>query len=318
MSPAKRQDDARRMRPRQLTPTAGTSARSLVLSATERLRSAGSPSPRLDAELLVAHAFGRDRTWVHAHPDASLDQSEARGLDEWLARRTTGEPIAYIRGFKEWFSLRVATDSRALIPRPETELLAEAAIEEIAGRLVRDDAPISVWEVATGSGAVALAVALRFRAALVLGRIRLAASDVSAEALELAAENLAATGVAGLVTLGCGDLLEPAVLPAPLLPDVVIANLPYVPSAEVDAGAGSLRFEPRAATDGGEDGMDVIRRLLEQLPARLAPAGVALLEVGDGQAEIIRELLPSLPMAAEMATLADLSDVQRVVRIDRL
>jgi release factor glutamine methyltransferase len=306
------------VRPRDLAPTAGASARSLVLTATERLRSAGSPSPRLDAELLVAHAFGRDRTWVHAHPDASLDEVEARRLEEWLSRRATGEPIAYIRGFKEWFSLRVATDSRALIPRPETELLAEAAIEEIAGRLVRDDAPMSVWEVATGSGALALAVALRFRAALVLGRIRLAASDISAEALELASENLAANGVAGLVTLGCGDLLEPAVLPAPLLPDVVIANLPYVTSAEVDEGAGSLRFEPRAATDGGADGMDVIRRLLEQLPARLAPGGAALLEVGDGQAEVIRELLPELPMPAEMATLADLADIQRVVRIDRL
>jgi release factor glutamine methyltransferase len=306
------------MRPRDLAPTAGAGARSLVATATERLRSAGSPSPRLDAELLVAHAFGRDRTWVHAHPDASLDEPEARRLDEWLERRSAGEPIAYIRGFKEWFSLRIKTDARALIPRPETELLAEAAIEEIAGRLVRDDAPISVWEVATGSGAVALAVALRFRAALVLGRVRLAASDISAEALELASENLAANGVAGLVTLGCGDLMEPAVLPSPLLPDVVIANLPYVTSAEVAAGSGSLRYEPPSATDGGVDGMDVIRRLLEQLPTRLAAGGVALLEVGDGQADVIRELLPNLPMPAEMATLADLADVQRVVRIDRL
>ena len=306
------------MKSRDLVPTAGAGARSLVAAATERLQSAGSPSPRLDAELLVAYAFGRDRTWVHAHPDAFLDEPDARRLDEWLERRASGEPIAYIRGFKEWLSLRIATDSRALIPRPETELLAEAAIEEIAGRLVRDDAPISVWEVATGSGAVALALALRFRAALVLGRIRLAASDISAEALELASENLAANGVAGLVTLGCGDLLEPAVLPAPLLPDVVIANLPYVSSAEVEAGSGSLRFEPRAATDGGADGMELIRRLLEQLPTRLAAGGVALLEVGEGHADVIRELLPGVAMPAEMATLADLADVQRVVRIDRL
>ncbi len=296
---------------------ASPDVRSLVLSATDRLRATASPTPRLDAELLVAHAFDRDRTWLHAHPDASLDEPEARRLDEWVERRAAGEPIAYIRGFKEWLSLRIATDARALIPRPETELLAEAAIEEIAGRLVRDDASISVWEVATGSGAVTLALALRFRTALALGRVRLAASDVSAEALELASENLAAHGVDGLVTLGCGDLLEPAVLPAPLLPDVVIANLPYVRSDEVEAGAGSLRFEPRVATDGGPDGMDVIRRLLSQLPSRLAEGGVALLEVGEGQADAIRAILPTLPMPAEMATLSDLAGIERVIRIDR-
>jgi release factor glutamine methyltransferase len=290
---------------------------SAIAAGTERLRTAGSPTSRLDAELLVGHAFGRDRSWVLAHPDAFLDPPQAARLDDWLSRRAAGEPIAYIRGFKEWLSLRIATDPRALIPRPETELLAEAAIEEIADRLVRDDAPIAAWEVATGSGAVALALALRFRAALTLGRVRLAASDVSAEALELAAENLAANGVNGLVTLGCGDLLEPAVLPAPLLPDVVIANLPYVASDEVASAAGSLRFEPHAALDGGPDGMDVIRRLLDQLPARLGPGGVALLEVGAGQADTIRELLPELPMAAEMATLRDLAGIERVVRIDR-
>jgi release factor glutamine methyltransferase len=291
--------------------------RSLVADATQRLRSAGSPTPRLDAELLVGHAFGRDRAWLHAHPEASLEPDECARLDAWVQRRAAGEPIAYIRGFKEWLSLRIATDARALIPRPETELLAEAAIEEIAGRLVRDDAPISAWEVAAGSGAVALALALRFRAALALGRVRLAASDISAEALELAAENLAANGVDGLVTLGCGDLLEPAVLPVPLQPDVVIANLPYVPSDEVAAGTGSLGYEPRTATDGGRDGLDVIRRLIDQLPGRLAPGGTVLLEVGDGQAEAIRELLPRLPMPVEMATLPDLAGVQRVVRIDR-
>lgn len=296
---------------------AGRGAGPLIAAATARLRTAGSPTSRLDAELLVGHAFGRDRSWVLAHPEASLDAAQAARLDDWVARRVAGEPIAYIRGFKEWHSLRIATDPRALIPRPETELLAEAAIEEIADRLVRDDAPISVWEVATGSGAVALALALRFRAALTLGRVRLAASDLSPEALELAAENLAANRVDALVTLGCGDLLEPAVLPAPLLPDVVIANLPYVKSDAVAAGAGSLRFEPHSALDGGPDGMGVIRRLVDQLPAGLGSGGVALLEVGAGQADTIRELLPELPMDAEMATLRDLAGIDRVVRIDR-
>jgi release factor glutamine methyltransferase len=98
----------------------GIDAGSLVTTATERLRTAGSPTPRLDAELLVAHAFGRDRTWLLAHPDGLLDPAAAATLATWLERRAAGEPIAYIRGFKEWLSLRVLTDPRALIPRPET------------------------------------------------------------------------------------------------------------------------------------------------------------------------------------------------------
>jgi release factor glutamine methyltransferase len=171
--------------------------------------------------------------------------------------------------------------------------------------------------VATGSGAVTLALALRFRTALALGRVRLAASDLSAEALELASENLEAHGVAPLVSLGCGDLLDPPVLPAPLLPDVVIANLPYLTTAEAASGEGSLRHEPRSALDGGPDGLDVVRRLLAQLPDRLAAGGTALLEIGAGQADAVRRLVADLPVAAAMGTLPDLAGIERVVRIDR-
>ncbi len=294
-----------------------SSARGLVADATERLRAAASPTPRLDAELLVSHAFGRDRTWLLAHPDAILDPAASTTLSGWLERRVAGEPVAYNRGFKEWLSRRVITDPRALIPRPETELLAEAAIDEIAARLVRDAEPIAAWEVATGSGAVTLALANRFRTALGLGRLRLAASDLSPEALELASENLAAAGVAGLVALGCGDLLEPPVLPAPLKPDVVVANLPYLTTEQATSGEGSLRFEPRTALDGGRDGLDVIRRLIEQVPGRLAPGGVALLEIGAGQADAVRELVAATPMDADAGTLRDLAGIERVVRVDR-
>ena len=295
---------------------ADADARGLVTAATERLRRSGSPSARLDAELMVAHAFGRDRAWLAAHPEAALEARAASALAGWLERRANGEPIAYIRGFKEWLSLRVITDRRALIPRPETELLAEAAIEELAARLVRDTRPIAAWEVATGSGAVTLALALRFRTSIALGRVRLAASDLSAEALELASENLSAHGVAGLVALGTGDLLEPAVLPSPLRPDVVIANLPYLTSDEASSGEGSLRHEPREALDGGPDGLAVVRRLLDQLPERLAPGGTVLLEIGAEQAEAVREHVAGLRVPASVGTLRDLSGIERVVRVD--
>lgn len=289
----------------------------MVLAGTQLLRAAGSPSPRLDAELLVSHAFGRDRAWLLAHPEAVLPQADADELRRWFGRRADGEPIAYIRGFKEWLSLRILTDRRALIPRPETELLAEAAIAEIAARLVADDAQIAAWEVGTGSGALAVALAVRFRTSLALGRLRLGATDISAEALELAAENLATHGVPGLVSLGCGDLLDPPVLPAPQQPDVLIANLPYLTSVEVASGGGSLRFEPRLALDGGADGLDLIRRLLALLSQRMAPGGVALLEIGQGQLPPVRDQVARLPLAWRVTALKDLAGLERVVRIER-
>lgn len=269
----------------------------------------------------MGHAFGRDRAWLLAHADTVLEARAAAELEGWVARRAAGEPIAYIRGWKEWLSVRVAVDPRVLIPRPETELLAEAVIGEIAARLVgegapRDDAPIVAWDVGTGSGVVALAVALRFRTALALGRLRLIASDVSPDALEVAADNLASHGVGGLVTMATGDLLDAAGGRLPR-PDVVAANLPYVPSADVDAGAGSLGYEPREALDGGPDGLDPVRALLGQLPARVAEGGVVLLEVGAGQAETVRDLAARLPVRVETATLPDLAGIDRVVRIAR-
>ncbi len=235
----------------------------------------------------------------------------AAALDGLVERRVAGEPIAYLRGFKEWRSLRIRTDARALIPRPETEQLVEAAVAELAERLARDDAPIVAWDVGTGSGAIAVALALRFRTALSLGRIRLIASDRSADALELAAENLAARGVAGLVDLACADLLEPAGVSLPA-PDVVVANLPYVPTAEVAAAGGSLAHEPAAALDGGADGLDVVRRMLDRIDAHVAPGATLLLEIGAGQSIAVTELAPA---GASVTVAADLAGIDRVVRI---
>lgn len=280
-----------------------------VGTATVRLREAGSPTPRLDAELLVAHLADRDRTWLLAHPDAPSPDPLA--LEALLTRRMAGEPIAYLRAFKEWRSLRIRTDARALVPRPETEGLVDAAVAELAERLARDAETIVAWDVGTGSGAIAVAVALRFRAALALGRIRLVASDSCPDALELAAENLAEHGVAELVDLACADLLEPAGASLPR-PDVVIANLPYVPSAEVASAGGSLAHEPHAALDGGPDGLDVVRHLLAMAPDRVAPGGTLLLEIGAGQSEAVRDLAPR---EAALSVSADLAGVDRVVRI---
>jgi release factor glutamine methyltransferase len=284
-----------------------------LTAAAATLRAAGSPSPRLDAEVLVAWAFERDRAWLLAHLDEPISDVAAEDLDAWVARRARAEPIAYIRGFKEWYGLRLATDARALIPRPETELLVEAAIAEIAARLVRDDRPVTVRDVGTGSGAVAVALARRFRSALALGRLRLVASDASPDAMELASDNLSAHGVGHLVTAVVADLLDRVGdLPEP---DIVLANLPYLRTDEVAAGTGSLPWEPRAALDGGDDGLDLVRRLLVALPGVLPPDGCALLEIGAGQAGAVSGLVAGLPGRWSTETTRDLAGVERIVRI---
>jgi release factor glutamine methyltransferase len=266
--------------------------------------------------VLVAWAFERDRAWLLAHLEEPVPEERLSELREWVSRRARREPIAYIRGFKEWYGLRIATDHRALIPRPETELLVDAAIGEVAERLVRDDRPITAWDVGTGSGAVAVALARRFRSALALGRLRFIASDASPDAMELASDNLAAHGVGHLVTAVVADLLDgPAPLP---VPDVVVANLPYLRTDEVATGTGSLAWEPGSALDGGINGLDVIRSLLQHLPRRLAPDGSALLEVGAGQATSVSEIVAGLPGRWSTGTTRDLADIERVVTIRRV
>lgn len=282
-----------------MRPTVGTS----LASAIALLRVAGSPTPRLDAEVLLGHALGRDRSWLLAHPEVPVDTTAFESL---LERRAEGEPIAYIRGFKEWHSLRIRTDPRALIPRPETELLADAAADAIAERLGAGRTVVA-WDVGTGSGAIPVVLGLRFVDELHHGSLRLIASDVSADALALAAENLADNGLHG-VDLRQADLL----VGADSTPDVVTANLPYVRTVDVAAAHGSLAFEPRQALDGGPDGLDIIRRLLASLPGAVALGASVFLEVGVGQAEAVKALAPA---GASVTVTHDLAGVERVVRI---
>jgi len=284
-----------------------------LAEAVERLRASGSPSPRLDAEVLLAHISDRDRSWLLAHGEAALDDVVDRAFRAAVRRRMTGEPVAYIRGFKDWHSLRIRTDARALVPRPETEGLAEAAVADIEARLARQGCgsrPVVVWEVATGSGAVAVALGLRFRAALDAGKLMLLASDVSSDALELAMENLAEHGVSGFVTLLHADLLTASGGWSLPRPDVVVANLPYLSTAEVDAAAGSLAHEPRVALEAGSDGLRLLRRLFAELPAKAPRGATVLLEVALGQADAVAALAPATATADAMH---DLSGVPRVL-----
>jgi release factor glutamine methyltransferase len=297
-----------------------------LAAAVERLRAGGSESARLDAELLLAHALGVERTTVLAHPEGAVGPEAAARLLDHLARRGAGEPVAYIRGLKEFHGVAFAVDSRALIPRPETEVLVDLALGAIGDRLGRaprppGTPPLAVADVGTGSGAIAVALAVALRRRGMLGEVEIIASDASAEAADLARENAVAQGVGDRVAVATADLLPPPGRPAGLLAvparfDVVCANLPYVPSAVVPELPVAASFEPPAALDGGPDGLDVIRRLLTVLPERVAAVGVALLEIGDDQGPALRAAAAERLPGWEVRIEPDLAGRPRVAVLD--
>jgi release factor glutamine methyltransferase len=290
----------------------------LVASATDRLAAAGSGSPRLDAELLLAQAVGTDRTGILAHPAALVGDGPRATFEALLARRELGEPVAYLRGFREFHGLAIATDDRALIPRPETELLVDTALGAVSTRLTAHprsagSPPLRVADVGTGSGAIAVALVAALRRRRMADQVLVDAIDLSGEALQLARENAAGHGVADRMTFTLGDLLPERAIPPYA---VICANLPYVATGDLAGLAAELAYEPSEALDGGPDGLDVIRRLLDLLPGTLAEDGVALLEIGADQGEgIARETASRLP-GWSCAVQADLAGLPRLARIE--
>lgn len=300
-----------------------TATRALVEAGTERLRAAGSDTPRLDAELLLAYAIGVDRTAVIAHGDAPVGADATATYDALLARRVAGEPVAYLRGIKEFHGIALTVDARALIPRPETELLVDTALAAVMTALTSgyDRArPLRVADVGTGSGAIGVALAVALRAKRVPpDDVDFVAVDVSEDALDLARENAVAHGVGDRLRFVASDLLPPGARSSSF--DIVLANLPYVRSGELDASAGkpvSTTFEPRLALDGGPAGLTVIARLLDQLEWALAVDGLALLEIGGDQGEAARALVAERLPGWVCDVLSDLSGLPRVLRVRRV
>jgi release factor glutamine methyltransferase len=274
------------------------SVREALGSATDALGAAGIEDPRLDAEVLLEQATGWDRARIAANPESELPARSGRRFGEMVRRRLRREPVAYIVGAKWFRSIELAVDPRVLIPRPETELLVELALE------LR---PRSVLDIGTGSGAVALAIADELPACEVT------ATDASAGALEVARANAARLGLAGRVRL-----VEGTFPPGADGFELVVANLPYVSEAE---WAGLMpevaEWEPREALLAGPDGLDAIRSVLPECVHRLrrsaADERAALaLEVGEGQAEAVAALFREAGFGA-IQTRSDLAGIPRVV-----
>jgi release factor glutamine methyltransferase len=269
---------------------AGT-VREALGAAVDALRAAGVGAAELDAELLLIEATGRDRADLAAEPEAGVSPASARAFGEMVRRRLRREPLAYIVGRKGFRGMELAVDPRVLIPRPETELLVEVALE------LR---PKTVLDVGTGSGAVALAVADE------LPEAEVTATDSSPGALEVSRSNAARLALSGRVRFIEGSV------PAGLRFDLVLANLPYISEGEWGQLQPEIReFEPREALVAGPRGTEAIESLLQELRAGPPPGGVAL-EVGAGQADEVAGLVRAARYTAVEAR-RDLVGIERVV-----
>ncbi len=292
--------------PEATTGSGGPTVEALA-AATDALAAVGIPEARLDAELLLAAASGRGRASLIADPGAELPPAVSRLYGEFVRRRLRREPVAYIVGTKGFRRIELAVDRRVLVPRPETELLVEVALERGPGR---------VLDVGTGSGAIALALADEMPEATIV------ATDISPGALEVARANAERLGLAGRVHFQAGTVPEGEAF------DLVVANLPYV--AERDwAGLEPevTQWEPREALLAGEDGLDAYRELLAPMdegpaeclrptfsdaPEVLAGTAAVAVEIGEGQAVEVAELMRDAGFA-EVGVLADLAGIERVV-----
>ncbi len=273
-----------------------------LAQAVTRLGNEGVDSPRLDAELLLAHVLGVNRAVILARPDQPLKPKELTRYRDLVTRRANREPLAYILGHREFYGLDFAVDPRALIPRPETELLVEHALS-IARQ---HDLPLQIADVGAGSGAIAVTLAVH------LPRATLYALDASAGALAVVAENSRRHHVVRRVRCLQSDLL--LALPGPV--DLITANLPYVTSEEWQDLIPEIRdHEPRAALDGGPDGLDLIRRLLTTAGSYLCPGGALLLEIGASQGVAVTTLASKYFPQARVQVHPDYAGLDRLVII---
>lgn len=263
-------------------------------------------APRLSAEILLAHALRCDRIELYTRHDARPSPAQREAFRETVRQAATGRPIAYLIGYKEFFSLRFEVTPDVLIPRPETELLVERTIHLVraAPNEIR-----RILDVGAGSGCIAISLARH------LPDVTICANDVSAAALEVAKRNARRHDVHERIEFRLGDLLEPWIDGPPF--DVIVSNPPYVATGDAASLAANVRdYEPHAALFAGDDGLSILRRLATQTPQHLTPAGHLLLEVAYDQAIAVRGLLDECGWTAIVAY-KDLAQHERVVHARR-
>jgi release factor glutamine methyltransferase len=262
----------------------------------------GIPDSNLEAEVLLRHALQYDRANFYASLREQLSSGKLEIVKNLVNRRTQGEPLAYITQHKEFYGLDFCVTPAVLIPRQETELLVDEALKFAT---TKGEGNISVADVGTGSGAIAISIAVN------LPHAKVYATDCSGEALEIADFNRRKHEVADRITILKGDLLAP--MPQPV--DLIISNPPYISSDLLPGLAPEVRREPRTALDGGKEGLEVISRLLEQAPARLNAGGSMLVEISPEQTTAVSEMAMAQFPIADISYANDLMDLPRCIHV---
>jgi len=278
----------------------GSRVKAQLAKTRATLEATGIPYPWLDAEILVAHVLHSSRERLHSHPERPLTAAQRQRLSRLTARRAARVPVPYLIGEREFYGHMLRVTPAVLIPRPESELLVELAVDWLTAH---PDAR-RVIDLGTGSGAVAISVAIA------VPHVGIEARDVSARALRVAAENVARYRLRRRIAIVKGDLLQGA---APA--DLILANLPYIPDALRRVRPKELHYEPALALDGGKDGLALIRTALAQAPASIRLGGLLLFECDPAQTRRLVRMAQGHWPTAGVSVHKDLAGFDRTVRI---
>jgi release factor glutamine methyltransferase len=280
--------------------------RTVIQDTNKKLEAAGIPDARLEAEVLVMNVMRMARQSIFAEQDTEVSEQQQASLDEFLERRYSREPLAYILGQREFYGISVVLTPAVLIPRPETEGLVEQAL--FMALMGMESTELTIADVGTGSGAIAINLAIHLPSA------KIYAVDVEDAVLDVAAYNVRVHSVADRVSLAIGDLLD--AVPEPV--DLIVANLPYIPTDRIPTLQPEVQQEPVLALDGGPDGLDLVRRLLTQSEDKLNSHGIILLELDPEQIPVVQELALQHFPEGSTSVEQDLAGKDRILSIHRI
>ena len=274
--------------------------REAVQQTHRTLEASHIPDARLEAEVMLMNVMRLQRHDLFSQQETEVSPQQEQVLAQILERRLQREPLAYILQYKEFYGINLLVNPNVLIPRPETECMVEHAL--FMALMGMETPELVIADVGTGTGAIAINLALHLPAA------RIHAVDFADDVLDVAAYNIRAHNVADRVSLGKGDLLEPV----PEVVDLILANLPYIPSERLPNLQPEIRWEPQYALDGGQDGLDLVRRLLRQAPSKLKEHGIILLELDPEQVPEVEKLAKEIFPDAETSVEKDLANRDRI------